>query len=57
MAEGSREGAGDGKGIHINKANCEHQKGEDLVSKNNITLHLHHTIWYISLPSLYADYT
>ena len=33
----------------------EHKKGVDLVSKT-ITLHLHRTFWYISLPSLYADY-
>ena len=31
------------------------KKGVDLVSKT-ITLHLHPTFWYISLPSLYADY-
>ena len=30
-------------------------KGVDLVSKTT-TLHMHHTFWYISLPSLYADY-
>ena len=70
MAEGSREGVGANNcfnrpvvrlkqlgGGGEGGANCEHQKGIDLVSKNTITLHLHHTIWYISLPSLYADYT
>ena len=31
------------------------KKAVGLVSKT-ITLHLHPTFWYISLPSLYADY-
>ena len=31
------------------------KKGVDLLRKT-ITLHPHHTFWYISLPSLYADY-
>ena len=31
------------------------KKGVDLASKT-ITLHPHQTFWYISLPSLYADY-
>ena len=37
------------------KMQREHKKGVGLVRKT-ITLHLHHTFWYISLSSLYADF-
>ena len=59
-------GGGGGQANWLNKAtptpphsrqskNRQEKKGVDLLRKT-IPLHLHHTFWYISLPSLYADY-
>ena len=69
MAVGSREGVGGGKNcfnrpvVRLKQLGWGKQignikKGADIVSKT-ITLHLHHTFWYIKLlfdplPSLYG---